>query len=115
LARKTGEVDMFARSVSIRLKPNSVAEFTQLIETETIPLLRKQKGFQDELTFVVPGGAEAVAISLWDQKENAEAYSRDAYSGVLKALGKVVEGTPQVRTYDVSNSTFHKIAARVAA
>src|ERR1700687_6128501 len=106
---------MFARSVSIRLKPNIVAEFTQLIEKETLPLLRKQKGFQDEITVVVPGRTEAVGIRLWDQKENADAYSRDAYPGVLKALGKVVERTPQVRTYEVSNSTFHKIAARVAA
>ena len=106
---------MFARSVSIHLKPNSVAEFTRLIEQEALPLLRKQKGFQDEMTFVVPAGTEAVGISSWDQKENADAYSRDAYPGVLKALGKVVEGTPQVRIYEVCNSTFHKIAARVAA
>jgi len=106
---------MFARIISIRLKPNFVAEFTQLIEKETLPLLRKQKGFQDEMTFVAPGGTEAVGISLWDQKENADVYSRDAYPGVLKALGKVVEGTPQVRTYEVGNSTFHKIAAQAAA
>ena len=33
---------------------------------------------------------------------------------VLKALSKVIDGTPQVRTYDVSNSTFHKIASHVA-
>jgi hypothetical protein len=106
---------MFARSVSIRLKPNSVAEFTRLIENETLPLLRKQKGFQDEITLVVPGGAEAFAVSLWDQKENADAYSRDSYQGLLKTLAKVVEGTPQVRTYEVANSTFHKIAAHVTA
>jgi len=106
---------MFARNVSIHLKPNSVADFTKLIENETLPLLRKQKGFQDEITFVVPGAREAVGISLWDQKENAEAYSRDGYPAVLKALGNVVEGTPQVRTYEVVNSTFHEIAARVAA
>jgi hypothetical protein len=106
---------MFARSISAHLKPNSVAEFTRLIEQETLPLLRKQKGFQDEMTFVVPGGAEAVGISLWDQKENADAYSRHAYPEVLTALGKVVEGTPQVRIYEVCNSTFHKIAARAAA
>ena len=106
---------MFARSISIHLKPNSVAEFTRLIENEALPLLRKQKGFRDEMTFVVPGGAEAVGISLWDQQENADAYGRDAYPGVLKALGKVVEGTPQVRVYEVCNSTFHKIAARAAA
>ena len=106
---------MFARNLSIHLKPNSVAEFTRLIENESIPTLRKQKGFQDQITLVIPGGAEAVAISLWDNKENAEAYGRDGYPGVLKALRKVVEGTPQVRSYEVSNSTFHKIAAHVAA
>ena len=106
---------MFARSLSIHLKPNSSLEFTQLIEKESLPTLRKQKGFQDELTFVVAGGTEAVAISLWDKKENADAYGRDSYPGVLKALGKVVEGTPQLRTYEVCNSTFHKIAAHVAA
>ncbi len=106
---------MFARSISIHLKPNSVADFTRLIETEALPMLRKQKGFRDEVTFVAPGGADAFGISLWDQKESADAYSRDAYPGVLKALGKVVEGTPQVRTYEVCNSTYHNIAAHVAA
>jgi hypothetical protein len=104
---------MFARSVSIRLKTNGVAEFTRLIENAALPVLRKQKGFQDELTFVVPGGGEAVAISLWDEKQNADSYGRTAYPEVLKAMGRVVEGTPQVRTFEVCNSTFHKIAAPV--
>jgi hypothetical protein len=106
---------MYARFVSIRLKPNTVAEFTQLIEKEALPLLRKQKGFQDEMTLVDAAGKTAVGISLWDQKENADAYSRAAFPELLKALWKVIEGTPDVHTYQVSNSTFHKIAARVAA
>ena len=105
---------MFARNVSMRLKPNSVTEFTRTLENEVIPLLRKQKGFQDEITFVVPGGTEAVGVSLWDQKENAEAYDRGTYPQVLNALSKVIEGTPNVQAYEVSNSTFHKIAARIA-
>ncbi len=106
---------MFARSVSIRLKPHSLAEFNTTLENEILPLLRKQKGFQDELALVAPNGSEVVAISLWDQKENADAYSRATYPEVLKTLGKVVEGTPQVHTHDVSSSTFHKIAAQAAA
>ena len=65
---------MFARSVSIRLKPNSVAEFNGTLENEILQLLRKQKGFRDELALVTPNGSEVVAISLWDQKENADAY-----------------------------------------
>ena len=104
---------MYARNVSFQLKPNCVTEFTRTFENEIIPLLRKQKGFQDEIAFVVPGGTEAVGVSLWDQKENAEAYDRGTYPQVLSALSKVIEGTPRVQDYEVSNSTFHKIAARV--
>jgi hypothetical protein len=103
---------MFARSVSLQLKPNSIAEFTQTIENHIIPLLRKQQGFQDEIAFVVPGGTEAVSVSLWDRKEHADAYHRSTYPAVLKALAKVVEGAPQVHTYEVSNSTFHNLIAR---
>ena len=106
---------MFARNVSLRLKPNSVAELTRTLDKEIIPLLRKQKGFQDEIMFIATGGSEAVGISLWDEKENAEAYNCGTYPEVLKALEKVVEGTPRIQTYEVSNSTFHKIAVPVAA
>jgi heme-degrading monooxygenase HmoA len=106
---------MFARKVHMHLKPNSVAEFTQRIEKDILPLLRKQKGFQDEITFVGQGGREAFGISLWDTAENAEAYNRETYPAVTKSLAAVVEGAPQVETYDVANSTFHKIAVAVGA
>jgi hypothetical protein len=33
---------------------------------------------------------------------------------VLKAVAHVLEGTPQVDTYEVSHATFHTIAPRVA-
>jgi len=106
---------MFARRVNMHLKSNSVVEFTQRLEKDILPLLRKQKGFQDEITFVGQGGREAFGISLWDTAENAEAYNRGTYPEVTKFLATVVEGTPQVETYDVANSTFHKIAAAAAA
>ena len=106
---------MFARHVSMRLKPNTLVEFNRTIENEVIPLLQKQKGFRDEVVLTIPGGTEAVGISFWDQKENAEAYNRENYPEVQKLLAKVVEGTPQVQTYEVSRSTFHKITARATA
>jgi len=106
---------MFARHVSIVLKPNSVDEFTRTMKNLIIPLLRKQKGFMDEITLIAPDGTEAVGISLWDQKENAAGYYRTTYPHVLELLAKVVEATPEVKSYDVTNSTYHKIAARAAA
>jgi len=105
---------MFARRVYMHLKPNSAANLTQKLEKEIIPLLRKQKGFQDEITFVAPSGTEAFGISLWENKENAEAYNLGTYPEVTKLLATVIDGPPQVETYNVANSTFHKIAAAVA-
>src|SRR5437867_8246486 len=106
---------MFARTVRMELKPNSVAEFTQLLEKDVIPTLRRQAGFKDEIAFVPTDGKEAVAISLWEEKENAETYNRAIYPEVLRTLAKVVVGTPQVHMLEVTNSTFHKIAARQVA
>ena len=104
---------MYARNVSMNLKPNTAREFTQTFEKDILPILRKQNGFKDEITFVGTEGKDVVAISLWDRKESADQYSRDTYPQVLKGLAKVVEGTPEVHAYEVCNSTFHKIAAKV--
>ena len=40
---------MYARRVSLQLKPNSTVEFTQRLEKQVIPMLRKQNGFKDEI------------------------------------------------------------------
>jgi heme-degrading monooxygenase HmoA len=99
----------------MRLKPNAAAEFSQTIEKKVLPILRKQKGFRDEITLVAPGGTEAVGISMWDSREHADTYNSGGYPEVLRELNKLLEGTPQVKTYDVANSTVHNIAARPAA
>lgn len=104
---------MYARNVTIQLKPKTGAEFTRTLENDVLPMLRKQNGFKDEIAFLAPDGKQAVAISLWDEQANAESYTRETYPAVLKSLSKVVEGTPRVDSYEVSNSTFHKIAAHV--
>jgi hypothetical protein len=105
---------MFARNVSLRLKPNTLSEFTRIFEKEIIPMLRKQRGFRDEIAFAVPGGLDVVAISLWDTKDYAEAYNTAGYPEVLKILDEVLDGTPKVQVSDVISSTIHKPAAVAA-
>jgi len=103
---------MYARTVSFHLKPGCAAEFTRILDNNILPVLRIQNGFQDEIALVASGGAEAVGISVWNLKENADAYAAGTYPGVIKTLERVVEGTPQVHTYEVASSTFHNSAAR---
>ena len=106
---------MFARNVSVHLKYNMLSEYGHVFESQILPLLRKHTGFRDEITFAMPGGLDVTAISLWDNKADAEAYNTNTYPEVLKTFAKVIDGTPRVQTYEVVNSTFHKVTAPVHA
>jgi hypothetical protein len=101
---------MFARNISIHLKSNMLSDYTRTFEKDVLPLLRKQKGFKDEITLSNPGSLDVVAISLWESKTNAEAYNTDTYPEVLKTLARMVDGTPKVQTFESVTSTFHKVA-----
>jgi len=103
---------MNSRNVTLKLKTSTAPEFARLIEHEITPILRKQKGFRDEIVFVAPERSEALAISLWDTKEDSDNYTRTGYPEVMKALSNVIEGTPKVETFDVGFTTLHKVAGQ---
>jgi hypothetical protein len=104
---------MFTRNVSFRLKSNMLSDYTRTFQNEILPLLRKQKGFKDEITLSNPGSQDAIAISLWDSKANADAYNTNHYPEVLRAFAKVIDGTPKVQTFEAVTSTFHNVAVAV--
>jgi hypothetical protein len=106
---------MFARNVSIRLKSNMLSDYTRTFDKDILPLLRRQNGFRDEITFAGPGGVDVTAISLWENKTDAEAYNTTSYPEVLKTMARFIDGTPKVHTSDVVSSTCHKIAVPAAA
>jgi hypothetical protein len=71
-----------------------------------------RKAFRMNWSWFSLNGKEAVGMSLWDHKDNAEAYHRTTYPEVQHLLSKMIEGTPQVKSYEVSTSTLQKTAAQ---
>lgn len=114
LGQETKESAMFAHKLSMYLKNDGALAFKHKIETDIIPLLRQQKGFLEEITFLYLNGREVHAFSLWESAEHAEVYNRGAYREVARMLASVIEGAPLVRTYDVLNSTIHTSVAAVS-
>jgi hypothetical protein len=106
---------MFARNVSFHLKSNTLSDYSRTFDKEILPLLRRQNGFKDEMTLAGPGGVDVTAISLWENKNDADTYNTNAYPQVLKTLARFIEGTPQVHTFDVVTSTFAKHDVLVGA
>jgi heme-degrading monooxygenase HmoA len=92
----------FARNVQFQIKEGKQKEFAGLFENEVLPMLRRQAGFQEEVTLLGPKGSRA--ISLWDDEKSAEAYKTAAYSQVLAKLSTVIDGTPTVETYETATS-----------
>ena len=97
---------MHARNVSFHLKSNMLSDYTRTFEKDILPLLRRQNGFKDEITLAGPSGVDVTAISLWENKTDAEAYNTNTYPQVLKTMARFIEGTPQVHTFDVVTSTL---------
>ena len=87
-----------------------LSENTRTFENDVLPLLRKQKGFKDEITLAGPGGVDVTAISVWENKTDADVYNTNTYPQVLKTLARFIEGTPKVHNLDVVNSTFQNVA-----
>ncbi len=98
----------FARNVNFQIKAGKEKDFTTLFEKEVVPMLRKQSGFLEEVTLVNP--KNAIGISLWDNRQSAEAYQTGTYPQVLTKLGSVIEGTPKVETYETA-STYARATA----
>jgi quinol monooxygenase YgiN len=92
----------FARTIHFQIKNGKEQEFAGLFEKEVLPMLRKQEGFQEEVTLVNPKGA--YAISLWDDRKSAETYQTATYPQVLAKLTPVLEGTPTLETFENATS-----------
>jgi hypothetical protein len=97
---------MFARKLYMYLKNDGATAFKLRVEGEIVPLLRKQRGFLNQITFLYLNGREVQAFSLWETAENAEAYNRETYPQVIKMLASVIEGSPRIETFEVLSSTL---------
>jgi hypothetical protein len=102
-------MDMYARKVAALLKPNSLPQFNNLMESKILPWLREQEGFVDLITLVLPDGKEVASISFWDHQADAEAYQATGYPEVLEILGGLLDAGPYVKTFKVVSSTLQRV------
>ena len=107
---------MFTRIVECRIRPEQRETANQTLRQQILPLLQKQTGFVDELALISETDPERlVAISLWKSKEDAERYQRETFPKVADTLKPLLKSSPKVETYNVEDSTIHRIAAGKAA
>jgi hypothetical protein len=104
---------MFARKVSVCLKPNTLRPFVHLVEAELLPWLKTQNGFVDLITLACPDAIEVQVISFWESARSAETPSEAYPQKVVKMLEVLLDGISYGKTFEVVSSTLDRfISAR---
>ncbi len=107
---------MFTRVVELSTRTGKARDLTRTVNDRVLPILKNQPGFLDEITLISDEDPNRIlAISFWKSKEHAENYHREQFKNVTDTFSNLLEGTPEVRTFEVENSTIQKIAAGRAA
>ena len=107
---------MFTRVVEVTTKNGKAHEVCQLVQEKILPILQSQRGFVDEVTLVSTANPNRIlALSFWKTREDAQQYQQQQFQTVNNLIRSQLESDPRIETYDLENSTMHKIAAGKAA
>jgi heme-degrading monooxygenase HmoA len=107
---------MFTRIVELTTKHGKNEQLSSTINDKVLPILKKQRGFVDEMVLVSDKEQNrVVALSFWNTRQDAEQYHRTEYPKVQEAIRPLLDAEPTIRTFEVHTSTTHKIAAEKVA
>jgi quinol monooxygenase YgiN len=107
---------MFTRVVEFTIQSGKTKDFSKTLYEKVLPILKEQRGFMDEVGLISNTERDRIlALSFWDNQENAERYNREHYPRILDILNPLLKSAPKVTTYTVDLSTFHRIELGKAA
>ncbi|HEY6251080.1 MAG TPA: antibiotic biosynthesis monooxygenase family protein [Candidatus Angelobacter sp.] len=107
---------MFTRIVEITAKPGKAAELFLTLHNKVLPILRKQSGFTDVIVLQSDADPEVLLeMSFWKSKADAERFNRMEFTRIAESIQSLIQAIPQVRTFNVEQSTIQRVSAAKAA
>jgi heme-degrading monooxygenase HmoA len=95
---------MFARVVTVQIKPETVEESTRIYEESIVAAMKEQPGFQGTTLLTKPDGSgTAVSISLWATEADMQAGEASGYlQAQFAKVGPFLTAAPVSEHYEVS-------------
>ena len=101
---------MYSRIVEVTLKAGKNDAFNEAMN-KVLGILKAQPGLTDCLVMISDTNPDkALAISVWNSKDEADSYEKAHFGEVRAAIQDVIEGAPTVRTFNVQSSVAATIA-----
>lgn len=118
---------LYVRVLSLKFKPGKMDEFKQIYQLKILPVLRATKGCRYAyLTEDASDEDEAISMTIWDSKEDAEEYEKNGtFGSLLRQVGDLLSGLYQwkmslgrhgrksaVSSEDMSVEGYHVVTGR---
>jgi len=87
---------MYMRIVSLNIQPGKFDDFQEIYTNEIIPVLKKVKGCRYVyLTGSDDNPNEAISITIWDSREDAEKYEKGLFTGLMEKVNPTLSNLYQ--------------------
>jgi quinol monooxygenase YgiN len=98
---------MFVRLTFVKFQPEKLEEVRKLYYDEVIPAMKKQEGLRFvHLLERLEAEGEAISITAWDNKANADAYEGSGlYQELVNKFHPFYTATPELQSYEVTVSS----------
>jgi len=93
----------------MKVKQGKAGDLVAMMQAEIVPRLEREEGFQDALILIAPDGREAIGLSLWSQRHDADRHERHGAGQMMKRLTEFLDAADTPRLFQVWSSTFHQI------
>lgn len=104
---------MYTRVFQATIKADRLMDFKETLNNEVVPLVNKQPGYIDNVEMY--SGNNLVCVTFWRTRDDAERFGQDVFPQVVESATPMLTRPPQVDTYEVENSSVHKLFAGKAA
>ncbi len=106
---------MISRIVSCNIKPEKLNEFRTTLKTAVLPNISRQAGFVDLIESLDSATGQFVCTSYWNTQQDVQRYDQTLFQEIAQKLVPLINGSPEVKTLTVENSTVHDITAGKSA
>ncbi len=88
---------LYVRILSLRFKPDKLEDFKEIYESKIFPVLQKTKGCRYiYLTESTSEKTEAISMTIWDSKKDAEEYESDGtFDSLVREVKHLLSGLYQ--------------------
>ena len=94
---------MYARVTTSQVDPSKAEEVEAIMQDIVLPILRRQRGFKNYISFVDRASGKAITVTVWETEEDRTA-SDQSSEYYKEAIAKVIpffKTQPIVENYEV--------------